>query len=70
MEAANPHEYWGGGEWIRERAAVAGAIWGLGPVWQEGLGMLLKWGCASQKQPVGMKIALTADAEKYLRLLY
>lgn len=26
--------------------------------------MMLAWGCVSQSQPVGMKIALIADAEK------
>ena len=49
---------------MAERAAVAGAIWGLQPLRQKGLGMLLAGACVSRKQPVGVKTALTADAER------
>lgn len=34
-----------------------------------GMDVLLAWGCVSQRQPGGMKIALIADTEKDLRLL-
>lgn len=60
---------WVGGLGTITRTAGMQPPWGCGLWGLRRMAMLLAWGCVFRRRPVGMKIALIADAEKDLRLL-
>ena len=65
------HLHWAGRGGLGTTARTVGMQppWGCGLWGLRRMAMLLAWGCVFRRRPVGMKIALVADAEKDLRLL-